>query len=102
VPVDPGRARESRCWVAVTGSTPYARLFSPAGWWPSSTGRDASAERRARPGSAPAGPSRQETAAVTSSATRFSTSGVQVTSAKDTGHMTPSSRAAESWNSRVE
>jgi hypothetical protein len=44
----------------------------------------------------------QDTAARTSAATVSSTSGVHVTSANPTGQRSPSSRWAESWNSRVE
>ena len=44
----------------------------------------------------------QEIAAVTSSATFFSTVGLQFFSAYDTGHMSPSSRFAASWKPRVE
>ena len=44
----------------------------------------------------------QETAARISSATFFSTAGVHVSSANDTGHASPSSRLAASWNSSVE
>jgi|tagenome__1003787_1003787.scaffolds.fasta_scaffold19960034_2 hypothetical protein len=50
-----------------------------------------------------AGPvKRQEMAALTSSATRCSTAGVHLGMANETGHRSPSSRWAESWNSRVE
>ena len=45
---------------------------------------------------------RQETAAFTSSATFCSTAGLHFCSANDTGHRSPSSRFAASWNSSVE
>jgi hypothetical protein len=45
---------------------------------------------------------RQETAAFTSSVTFCSTAGVHFCSANDTGHRSPSSRFAASWNSSVE
>jgi Glycosyl hydrolases family 16 len=44
----------------------------------------------------------QEIAALTSSATFFSTVGLHFWSAYDTGHMSPSSRLAASWKPRVE
>jgi hypothetical protein len=44
----------------------------------------------------------QKIAAVTSSATFFSTTGVHFLSAYDTGHRSPSSRLAASWKPRVE
>jgi hypothetical protein len=44
----------------------------------------------------------QEIAAVTSSATFFSTMGLHFFSAYDTGHTSPSSRFAASWKPRVE
>jgi len=44
----------------------------------------------------------QETAACSSSTIFFSTAGLHFCSAYDTGQMSPSSRLAESWNSRVE
>ena len=44
----------------------------------------------------------QEMAASTSSATFFSTVGLHRAIAYDTGHTSPSSRFAASWNSRVE
>jgi hypothetical protein len=44
----------------------------------------------------------QEIAAVTSSATFFSTLGLHFFSAYDTGHTSPSSRFAASWKPRVE
>ena len=44
----------------------------------------------------------QEIAAVTSSATFFSTMGLHFLSAYDTGHRSPSSRFAASWKPRVE
>jgi len=43
-----------------------------------------------------------ETAARITSTSRFSTSGLHLGSANDTGHMSPSSRCAASWNSKVE
>ena len=44
----------------------------------------------------------QEIAALTSFTTIFSTAGLHFMSAYDAGHMSPSSRFAESWNPRVE
>ena len=44
----------------------------------------------------------QEIATATRAATFFSTAGVHFTSANDTGHTSPSSRLAASWNSKVE
>jgi hypothetical protein len=44
----------------------------------------------------------QEMAAFTSSMTLFCTTGLHSWSAYDTGHMSPSSRFAASWNPRVE
>jgi len=44
----------------------------------------------------------QEIAALTSSATFFSTMGAHFLSAYDTGHTSPSSRFAASWKPRVE
>lgn len=44
----------------------------------------------------------QETAAFTSATTLFSTCGLHFTSAKDAGHMSPSSRFAASWKPSVE
>jgi hypothetical protein len=44
----------------------------------------------------------QEIASFTSSATFFSTMGLHLLSAYDTGHTSPSSRFAASWKPRVE
>ena len=44
----------------------------------------------------------QETAALTSSATLFSTTALHFCSANSTGHRSPSSRLAASWKPRVE
>src|SRR3954447_18908089 len=44
----------------------------------------------------------QEAADLTRAATFFSTAGVHFVSANDTGHISPSSRFAGSWNSSVE
>src|SRR4051794_24582261 len=89
--------------VQVRGLTamPARRTSSPASTTPA-VGADGTSAREStsRPPFDPGGA--QDTAARTSAATFSCTSGVHVTSASPTGQTSPSSRWAESWNSRVE
>ena len=61
--------------------------------WPSTTRRQVPED---------GGPPAQDTAAFTSAMTFFSTAGLHLLSANDTGHRSPSSRLAASWKPSVE
>jgi hypothetical protein len=86
----PGYGRAPHAWA---GQHPVTYL---------AVGQISALPGRDRIPGAPCGGTGQETAALTSWATFRSTAGLHSCSANDTGHRSPSSRFAASWNSSVE